>query len=85
MKQTTRTTSIASSPFKWKWHNNFRHNNKAEIHYKCEKTGAWKCKEFKEGGGLKSITYSMPESEDYNIKTEEELIMNIFGGKKLKK
>jgi len=70
---------FTESPFSWKKANVVLLKGISEYHYKCEKTGAFMCKEYKEGGGLKSITYAIPDSEDYNIKTEEELIMKIFG------
>ena len=74
---------FTENPFSWVKANSFLGRKTAEYHYKCEKTGAFMCKEYKEGGGLKSVTYSMPNSEDYDIKTEEELIMKIFGIKQL--
>jgi len=56
--------------FLWKFHNVVM-GKRVERHYKCQNTGAWKCKEFKLGGGLKAITYALPDSEDYNIESEE--------------
>ena len=77
--------TFAQSPFKWEKVNSFLGRKIAEYHYKCANTGAYMCKEYKEEGGLKSITYAMPESDDYNIKTEEELIMKIYGIKQIQK
>ena len=63
--------------FIWGFSNVFIGKNTTERHYKCKKTGSWKCKEFKYGGVLKSITYSLPNIEHYNIKSEEELIKKL--------
>lgn len=65
------------SPFNWKFLNVVINKKTTERHYKCENTGSYRCDEFKCGGGLKSITYSLPNSEDYNIKSEEELIIKM--------
>ena len=63
--------------FIWGFSNVFIGKNTTERHYQCKKTGAWKCNEFKYGGGLKSTTYSLPNVEHYNIKSEEELIKKL--------
>jgi hypothetical protein len=68
---------VIENPFEWEFSTVFVGKKTTERHFKCKKTGAWKCKEFKYGGGLKSITYSLPDSEDYNIKTEEELFKQL--------
>lgn len=64
-------------PFDWVFHNVFVGKKTTERHYKCLKTGAYRCDEFKYGGGLKSRTYPLPTSEDYNIESEEELIKQL--------
>lgn len=64
-------------PFDWRFFNVVINKKTTEKHYKCHKTGAFKCKEFKYGNGIKSITYSLPDSEEYDIKTEEELLKKI--------
>lgn len=63
--------------FSWKKLNIVLAKKNTEYHYRCENTGAFMCKEYKAGGGLKRVTYSLPDSEDYNIKTEEELIKQL--------
>ncbi len=71
------TIIISDLNFDWKFLNVVINKATTERHYKCNNTGAFMCKEFKLGGGLKSITYSLPNSEDYNIKTIEELILKL--------
>jgi hypothetical protein len=68
---------IADSSFSWKFHNVVTNKKTTERHYKCSITGCFMCKEFKAGGGLKSITYSLPDSEDYNINSLPELISKL--------
>lgn len=60
--------------FNWKFHNVVINKRTVERHYKCQNTGAWRCKEFKKGGGLKEVSFALPSSDDYNIESEESLL-----------
>jgi hypothetical protein len=71
------TIIIQDLNFDWKFLNVVINKATTERHYKCINTGAFMCKEFRLGGGLKSITYSLPNSDDYNIKTIEELVLKL--------
>jgi hypothetical protein len=71
------TVTIQDLNFDWKFLNVVINKTTTERHYKCTNTGSFMCKVFKLGGGLKSITYSLPNSEDYDIKTIEELVLKL--------
>jgi hypothetical protein len=60
--------------FNWKFLNVWMSNDVVERHYKCQNTGAYRCKEYKLGKSYKTVTYCLPDSENYNIKTEQELL-----------
>lgn len=62
------------TPFQWKFLNVLVVGKTTERHYKCQNTGAYKCAEYKYGGQLKGISYCLPNSDDYNITSEDHLL-----------
>lgn len=59
--------------FVWQQKNSVLNNKTAELHFKCIKTGAWRCDETNLTTGKCDTTYSLPYREDYNISSETKL------------
>ena len=69
--------------FDWKYYSSYVTSKTSERHYKCQNTGAFKCVETKGNcyfgeAKVKNITYSLPNSIEYDIKTENELFDKLI-------
>ena len=68
--------------FDWRLINTFSTRKTYEVHYKCINTGAYKCIEYKGDAYLGSLrfkgeSFSLPNSDDYNIDTEDKLLNQL--------
>ena len=69
---------LAEVTFSWTYHSSWVTRKSSERHYKCKITGSYKCVEYKGDSFLgnskfKSESFSLPNSDDYNIESEEKL------------
>jgi hypothetical protein len=76
---TCHNTMLAEVAFSWKHHSSWVTRKSSERHYKCQITGSFKCVEYKGDSFLgnskfKCQSFSLPNSHDYGIESEEELI-----------
>ena len=69
---------LAEVAFSWTHHSSWVTRKSSERHYKCQITGSYKCVEYKGDSFLgnskfKCQSFSLPNSDDYNIESEEKL------------
>ena len=70
--------------FDLKKHNIYILKKISEHHFKCTNTGAWRCDEYRYGGGFKRRTYCLPDSEEYDIDSEQQLKKLLIGQQSIK-
>ena len=78
VSRNSHNTMLAEVAFSWKHHSSWVTRKSSERHYKCQITGAFKCVESKGDSflgksKLQCQSFSLPNSDDYNIENEEEL------------